>query len=489
MPLMSVLKSFDTSYFNLTIWTHFLSANALLYAQGGDIHQSWDRTFNKELVRHLEIFVAEQIGGRGPAKFMENDTSEGTYNRVLRFNLEPSSSDVALKFPKPGHTAANLADEKIANEANWMQYLKERTNIPIPCVYSHGAKGDGNPLELPYILMDWVSGDSLRDFLKETPALRSNVYEQIASYYVQLYRLPLGRIGSVAKDDQTGKWAITKRSLTMDMHQFALGIHKFPTDAWPTGPLESTSAYFDFVVSQQEVQLWHLRNINGLPVCQQEDSQPVPDTDTKSSDMARRRYISRHGFKQLIDEFCISYDDPQPFRVFNPDLDPRNFLVDPETGNITGLIDLGFTNAMPFQFALNPPLWLSPVLPEQCLDRGFFPWFLREYRPLLEEFLAAMKRVQGRLEYKSKERPLSAHMLESWHTDRVWFNFAATHTDHVDSIYWEKLCKYHPAGAEPELPEQEENNMEKYVQHTKGQLAEYEDAWNLYYKKTSHVPE
>ncbi|KAH7189910.1 hypothetical protein DER44DRAFT_890360 [Fusarium oxysporum] len=392
--------------------------DALLCAQGGDIHRSWDRTFNTELVRRLEIFVAEQIGGRGPAKFMENDTSEGTYNRVLRFNFESSSSDVSLKFPKPGHTAANLADEKIANKANWMQYLKERTDIPIPCVYSHGAKGDGNPLELPYILMDWVPGYSLRDFLKEKPSLRSHVYEQIASHHVQLYRLPFERIGSVAKDNQTGKWAITKRPLTMDMHQFSLGIHKFPTDAWPTRPLESTSAYFDFVVSQQEVQLWHLRDVNGLPVRQQEDSQPVPNTDTKSSDMARRRYISRYGFKQLINQFCISYDDPQPFH-----------------------------------FALDLPLWLSPVLPEQCLDRGFFPWFLREYRLLLEEFLAAMKRVEGRLGYKSKERPLLAHMLESWHTDRVWFNFAATHTDHIDSIYWEKLCKYHPAGVKPELPE------------------------------------
>ncbi|KAF9768756.1 hypothetical protein IL306_013904 [Fusarium sp. DS 682] len=420
-----------------------------------------------------------------------NSSREGSYNKVLRFNFESSDGDVALKIPKPGHTAANLAQEKIANETNWMQYLKERTDIPIPYVYSYGTRGDSNPLNLPYILMDWVPGDSLRAFLNSKPSddLRLRVYEQMVSYYVQPYRLPFERIGSVAKDGPTGKWAITKHPLTMDRHQFAIGIHNFPADAWPTGPLESTNAYFDFVVSQQKVQLWHLRNINALRVDQQEDSQLSPAERIKSAEIARRRYISRYGFKQLIPHFCISDDSPQSLRVFNPDLDPRNFLVDPKTANITGLIDLEFTNAMPFQFALDPPLWLRLVLPEQCLDRGYFSWFLQEYRPLLDEFLAAMRHIEKKQECRPGETPLSTHMLHSWDTGRVWFNFAATHSDHVDSIYWGVLCNYHPEDGVLELPDWVKMDMEEYVRHTQRQLDEYEDTWAKYHARSSDVPE
>lgn len=50
--------------------------------------------------------------------------------------------------------------------------------------------------------------------------------------------------------------------LTIDMHQFALGIHDFNADHWPAGPLGSNRDYFDFVKSQHTTELWSLRNLN-----------------------------------------------------------------------------------------------------------------------------------------------------------------------------------------------------------------------------------
>ncbi|RTE71398.1 hypothetical protein BHE90_014193 [Fusarium euwallaceae] len=455
--------------------------DAITYAEGTDAYRTWNKSLTEEHLRGLEPFVSDHVHGRGPAKFT-GGISDGSYNRVVRFSFDSDGNDVALKFPKPGHAAAALAQEKIADEAAWMHFLKEETSIPLPHVYSHGTLPDNNPssLDLPYILMDWVPGDNLREFLKSEPSdeLRFRIYRQLASFYLELHRLPLKGIGSVAKDEATGGWAITKRPLTIDMHQFAIGIHEFPTDTWPSGPLESSSDYFDFVSSQHAVQLWNLRNLNALYLEQTESRQLDSSNNfNKISEMARRRYKARYGFAQLTGHFCAADENLGPFRIFNPDLNPRNFLVDPMTGKITGFIDLEFTNAMPAQFSRDPPLWLFKALPEQCLDRGYFLWFLQQYRPLLDQFLDAMKLEEQQMEYQFGETPLSTCMLDSWDTDRVWFDYAATHTDHIDAIYWEVLYKHHPGGIAPEMPDHFKADMERYVQHTKVQLLKYEDAW------------
>ncbi|KAK7398600.1 hypothetical protein QQX98_012009 [Neonectria punicea] len=110
-----------------------------------------------------------------------------------------------------------------------------------------------------------------------------------------------------------------------------------------------------------------LAHLNALPVEQAEHGQLIPSDD--SEEVARRRYKARYGFAQLTGQFCAADDN---LRAFNPDLDPRDPLVDPKTGTIAGFVDLEFTNAMPAQFGREPPLWLFKVLPGQCLENGCF---------------------------------------------------------------------------------------------------------------------
>lgn len=156
-------------------------------------------------------------------------------------------------------------------------------------------------------------------------------------------------------------------------------------------------------------------------------------------------------------------------------------LVDPETGIIAGLIDVEFTNAMPAQFAQDPPPWLFSILPAQCLDMGYFPWFRKQYSPKLDEFLEAMQQAEKEIETDPGQAPLSTLTRRSWETGSIWFNYAATHSDQVDSLYYEVLRKYHAGGVDPTvvLPLEEQEQMEAYVQHTKGQVAAYDDAWAL----------
>ncbi|KAK1964925.1 hypothetical protein LY78DRAFT_638550 [Colletotrichum sublineola] len=440
--------------------------DSLIYNEGSKKYETWQSSaINDGVIRELEVFVTEKLN-RGPAKFVER--AEGSYNMIFRFRFT-AGNDAALRFPKPGHTPLALAKEKLANEVAWMEYLKANTAIPIPHVHNSSLQTLDNPsLGLPSVLMDFVQGENLRDFLaslsapgKDTAAdaMRSTVYEQLAGFYLQINRLHSKQIGSIAKDKLSGQWDVTQRPLTMDMHQLLLGVHEYRTDGWPTKPLQRSSDYFNFVVDQQRSQLWGLRNLN------------------QAAEISQLRFRARMGFKQLVPLFCDHIDDRGPFLPFNPDLDPRNMVVNPDTGRIMGIFDLEFTNAMPAQFARDPPLWLHRVLPGQCLDRDFFPWFLKTYQPYLDLFIVAMKKIEKGGQAENGQKPLSTMMLESWASKRCWFNYAAHHADHIDAIYWAELHKLHPDGDKPEISTIMESEMKRYVEHTERQITAFEQAW------------
>ncbi|KAK2050376.1 hypothetical protein LZ31DRAFT_455358, partial [Colletotrichum somersetense] len=452
--------------------------DSLLYNEGSKQYETWQSSaINESVISELEAFVTEKFN-RGPAQFVKR--AQGSYNIVFRFRF-PVGNDAALRFPKPGHTPLALTTEKLANEVAWMEYLEANTTMPVPHVHSTSLQTSNNPsLCLPFILMDFVEGDNLRDFLASlsapgkdaaADAMRSTVYEQLAGFYLQLNRLHFKQIGSIVKDKLLGQWEVTQRPLTMDMHQFLLGVHEYRTDGRPTKPLQQSSDYFNFVVDQQHNQLWGLRNLN-VPQNRKQDV----DME-QAAEISRLRFRARMGFKQLVPLFCDHVYDRGPSLPFNPDLDPRNMVVNPDTGRIMGIFDLEFTNAMPAHFAQDPPLWLHRVLPGQCLESDFFSWFLETYRPYLDLFLAAMRKVEQGWEAKDGEKPLSTVMLESWTSKRCWFNYAAHNADYVDAIYWAELYKLHPGGDGPELSTDIESEMERYVEHTERQITAFEQAW------------
>ena len=451
------------------------------YAKGNDEYDIWTKGLPSDYLHKLELFVATCIPNRGPAKAILDTENEGSYNKVIRFTFPTvtAGTDVALKFPKPGHTVAALVAEKVANEAAWMQFLKENTSIPVPHIYSSGTES-GNllpALNIPYILMDWVPGVNLRDFLKTESGVtqRQGILEQIASFYLEFYRLPMDGIGSMFKDKTTGKWSL-RRPLTIDMHQLALGVPDYPIHDWPGTKFEDVSSYFEFVAKQQRHhQLWIHRNLN--------EPQKVKDytKDDKPEDNARLRYEARYRITQLfkVDTFCPAGEQLGPFRTFIPDFDLRNMNFDPETG-LVGVFDFEFTNAMPISFACDPPLSLYSSLPAATLDHGFFPWFLHVYEPVLDEFLEVMKKEEAKLrEAKPDQIPLSTLMRNSWTSDRVWFNYALTNSDHIDAVYWAVLHKQNPEG-DKDLPDNLKADMERYVAHTKEQLVLYKNAVDKY---------
>ena len=136
-------------------------------------------------------------------------------------------------------------------------------------------------------------------------------------------------------------------------------------------------------------------------------------------------------------------DDAGPHRLFCDDMRPSNMLINPETMEITALLDFEFTNVMPAQFAYDLPWWLILRDPGIEVSEGEAgkQKFLDLFEPRKEQFIHAMERVEARSARPAGEPLLSARMRDSWDSGRFWFNLASRNSVDVDQIYWQILRK------------------------------------------------
>jgi hypothetical protein len=102
-------------------------------------------------------------------------------------------------------------------------------------------------------------------------------------------------------------------------------------------------------------------------------------------------------------------------------------LADPETLQITAVLDFEFTNAMPAQYLYDVPSWLLLASPHCWLERDDKASFDELFIPQMELFIREVEKVESEYPPLDKEEPLhhlSASMRESWSSGRFWFNYA-----------------------------------------------------------------
>ncbi|KAH7396192.1 phosphotransferase enzyme family protein-like protein [Pyrenochaeta sp. MPI-SDFR-AT-0127] len=412
----------------------------------------WDEWKERVLDTKEEIaaFVASRRPGRGAEVL---NWFQGSFNFCLQIMYNDGTPDAIIRFPGPGHTT--FRDEKIWNEVQVIQFLQENTTIPIPRLISWGLTED-SPRHLgPFMISDFVEGVHLSDVLRDPMDAKrlylnpqidgeilDNVFSQIADITLQLYRFNFDHIGAISKDSSTGTWSVTRRPLTYSMNELATTAF-YPVDEFPAAPFASACEYFQ-----------SLRNICGSPI------------------EAHNRYISRHLFAQSVNRHYI--DDRGPFKIFCDDFRPQNILVDPITFRIKAILDLEFTNAMPSQYASEPPWWLLLVGPDSYLLRGrTIEDFVEAYEPRLEQFLKAMERAEKAREGSDSEKPLSCLMRESWATKRFWFNYAARKPFDVEVIF-DSCMKEGYTGVES-LDEEARAGLEPFVEMKMKQLKAYDN--------------
>ncbi|KAJ5934562.1 hypothetical protein N7466_004109 [Penicillium verhagenii] len=443
---------------------------------GDDECRAWiSKAF--DLKAELAIFVAGRREGGGTGKFV--GYLKGSFNLSFHFSFSDERPDVIIRFPKPGHTATAYRDEKVVNEVRIMEYLRQNTDIPIPRVHSWGLIAE-SPQQLgPFIIMDYVNGTLLSTILKDPDQgslvlnpkidnnILDNIYYQLAYYMFQLSQLTFTRIGAISKDHASSAWHVTGRPLTYNMNELA-SVAAYPDDQFATAPFDRASDYLGSVANEHLVHLWTQRNLADDP------------------EIAQKRFIARHRFAQLIPKYYP--ENCGPFIPFCDDMRPSNMLIDPETLQITAVLDFEFTNAMPAEFTYDPPWWLLLSGPEMWLERCAMEEFLTLYEPKMEQFLRALERVEIQMasEVKQPGQPsLSSRMRDSWRTRRFWFDYAARKSFDVDTVYWATL---HDDGLGVELLDDKTRaEMESFTQIKMEQLKAYKEECTVRF--SSHVDE
>ncbi|CAG8136145.1 unnamed protein product [Penicillium salamii] len=414
----------------------------------------------------LADFIARRQGRGGTGTYV--GFLRGSFNISFRYSFDDEKPDVIIRFPRPGHTATAYRGEKVANEVQIMEYLRLNTDIPIPRIHSWGLLAE-SPQQLgPFIIMDFVDGTLLSTILKQpdqgedmilNPDIDNStldkIYHQIAYDTFQLSQLTFQSIGAISKDQTSSGWHVTGRPLTYNMNEL-VSVAGYPEDQFPTAPFGCASEYLKSLANEHLVHLRTQRNL------------------ARNAEIAQKRFIARHRFAQLIPTYYP--EDSSRFIPFCDDMRPSNMLKDPETLQITAVLDFEFTNTMPAEFTYDPPWWLLLSGPEFWLDQCAMDEFLALYEPRLQQFLRALEQVETEMAVKVKKvngPSLSARMRDSWKTGRFWFDYAARKSFDIDTVYWAAL---HKDGAGVELLDDETRaEMEKFVKIKMEQLKTYRE--------------
>ncbi|KAL2759808.1 hypothetical protein ACRALDRAFT_1074057 [Sodiomyces alcalophilus JCM 7366] len=405
----------------------------LAEADADEEHKVWIRAVFDASAEIVD-FVDARLNGGGTARY--NGFFKGSFNFSYHIGFGGRRPSVLIRFAMPGESVTSWRDEKVANEAQIIEYLHEHTSIPLPYIHCWGLTKE-SPRQLgPFLIMDFIPGLPLSTFLsrpvsnKYDPLVLNpdidnttldQVFGQIADYMLQLSRLSFPRIGAISRAGSgLGTWTVTGRPLTFNMNLLAT-VTGYPVDQFPTEPINRASDFFEEIARQHLLHLETQRNL------------AVSEAD------AEKRFVARHRFRQLIPKFCADEANAGPFLLFCDDLQPANMLIDPHTLRITAVLDFEFTNSMPAQFAHDPPWWLLLRSPGVWIEDHGMDDFLASYVPRMEQFLRALENVEAKSPLEGREPRLSTRMRDSWESGRFWFNYAARRCLDVDTVYWDAL--------------------------------------------------
>ncbi|KAK6860538.1 hypothetical protein PG995_004174 [Apiospora arundinis] len=421
----------------------------------------------------IKSFVDVHLNWDGAG--VETGFHAGSYNIIVSLKNTKTNEHVLVRFPFPGKIHEPWQERKVRNEVMTLKFLAQHTTIPVPRVYHWGMTEDSPGQLGPFIIEEFIEGESLGDLLKAPENDKNGraylhpdvdntkldlVYEQIAGFQLQLSRLGFGSIGAIDEVGDSGDFSVAEAPLTYDMNE-VVAFAGFPADHFKSSTtFKRATDYFLERARSLQLNLETHRNIG------QEDEK-----------LTWKRYVARRCFEKLIPAYCPAEDDLGPFRLFCDDLRPSNMLADPETMHIRAVIDLEFTNVLPAQFAYDVPWWLVLSNPATSISNGDKQQFLDLFEPRMEQYIRAMKRAEAKLSPplpatgEQPPRLLSARLRDSWDSGRFWFNLASRSSFDVDEIYWN--CLHQDGRGEAMLDETTLTVKDEFLRRKKEQFEAY----------------
>ncbi|KAI4689147.1 hypothetical protein J4E81_007864 [Alternaria sp. BMP 2799] len=331
---------------------------------------------------------------------------EGGYNfvRIYRVINSPDDGEYVVKIPCVG-TAARWQKQDafmMRSEFGTIKFIGERTKCPVPEVVAYNDKLD-NTLGAPYILMKACTGRSAsevwhdahpihkdwdRDTVdfpsKELASKRERILRSLAQAMAELRHLEFDKIGALDFDtvDANGTPAIGSLwewNIDPDLTAEDMATEKALTEK----PVYDSSLelYTDGLL-----EVWPCEGHEGRPGV-------------------------IHGVLDALfrsDAFAKSVkpgDSKEPFVLRHDDLNLQNVFCDPETGEVTGIIDWERASTAPrsLGYASLPKFLTLDWMPGyEVLDAPHSPLSLQMYREIYADAMIEATGADGDGEYTSK---------------------------------------------------------------------------------------
>ena len=310
---------------------------------------------------------------------------EGGYNHVRIFELSAGTcaGTYVVKTPSVG-TAARWTSEDaymLRSEFGTMKLIHERTKCPIPEVLAACDHLD-NDLGAPYIIMRACTGikainlwfEHEADKNEDTPppalmAKRKTFLQSLARAMAQLQNLTFPRIGTLDFDEDSTDPDIgsTYRDNVMPDATIA--------DLGTSSAIEEIPAYKyakDFFTAG----LLEIYQVN----------------PTSSGRVKATYYLLNEIFSLPPFSPSSKAETEETFVLRHEDLNLQNIFCDPETGEVTGIIDWERTVTAPrcIGFSSLPIFLTKDAFPEyDWFSEPHTPWCLGEYRRIYAEAMLA----------------------------------------------------------------------------------------------------
>ena len=274
---------YDTSRKTFVRYTHARKMGTSFDAVAQRDAQDAKMAFLDHFTRAKEdivSFVDSRLGWKQAGKFL--GYLSGSFNISIVVQNGETDERALIRFLIPGKVYKPWLEQKVKNEVMVLKYISCHTDIPIPKVH-HWGLTEESPCHMgPFIIEEFMEGEDLGELLREPsdndedllsldPDIDNTkldfVYEQIASFQLQLSRLEFPDIGAISMDGKTGEGTVTGTPLTYDMNE-VVGFASFPARSFTaTKPFTKASDYFLDRARCMQINLETHRNIgNNLEV-------------------------------------------------------------------------------------------------------------------------------------------------------------------------------------------------------------------------------
>lgn len=315
--------------------------------------------------------VLEIIGNDAQATIKSiSSIHEGKHHRVYKILLT-SDKHLVLRLPyKLGSDVAIL--QKIKSEVATMDFLALKLGLNVPKVLAYGPDRS-NVLEHPYILMEHIDGELLMkqwEPMAEDEAKVKTVVEPIADFNLRVIAPEFNKFGSLyfdkdvatelrndpaydGEEDVTlvGRWRIgpsVERPFCKRKDKLSA-----KTVAQFNGPWKADEPML-VVESVASIELENLKTRMALA---QADAGSMDNVDSLKRQITTFEHFKAMG-PQLLNPKSKSIMNADALfkpRLYVPDLDPMNAIVNPDKNNEIYFVDFENTTIKPFILSNYPP--------------------------------------------------------------------------------------------------------------------------------------